>query len=268
MKGLFLLFDFMTRLPLPVKVEFDSNEFGKSMKFFPIIGIVIGLILFLIYELLAKYIISSLVVALVIVLVEVILTGALHLNGFANTFDSIFSYRSKQKMLDTMNDSKIGTNGAISLVIYFLAKIILLAGMIDFSNKIMGIGNYAGVVILVTPILSRINPVLNCCISPYAKASGKVKSFVEKTDKLSLLIAVAISLLFTVIVGRGVYEVLNPLHIVNIVAINMVLGVYYSKLVDKKIGGLTGDTLGAVVELSNIVILFGFYISLMTNYRF
>ena len=62
--------------------------------------------------------------------------------------------------------------------------------------------------------------------------------------------------------GVGILKVLNPLHIVNITAVTLVLGLYFAKLMEKKIGGITGDTLGAVLELSEILVLLGFYISL------
>ena len=70
---------------------------------------------------------SSYLLAAVVVLAEVILTGALHLDGLADTFDGIFSYRSKQKMLEIMKDSRLGTNGGIALVLYFVLKILLIS---------------------------------------------------------------------------------------------------------------------------------------------
>lgn len=265
MKGLLLLFTFMTRLPVPTKLEFDSKELGKSMKFFPIVGIVIGIILYAIYMVGYLYIESPLVLAIVVVLAEVILTGGLHLDGLADTFDSIFSYRSKQKMLDIMKDSRLGTNGALALIMYFMLKVGILAAIIG-SNKSFyfyfnGMLNYAGAVILITPVLSRINPVLNCAVSPYAKASGSAKDFVENTTKNGVLIATIIGLVFAGIVGILSGKIIDPLHLVNIIAITMALGLYFSKLIDKKIGGLTGDTLGALLELSSVIILFGLYVS-------
>ena len=80
MKGLILLFKFMTRLPIPANPEFDSKELGKSMRFFPVVGIVIGLILYLTYFIGAKFILSSYLLAAIVVTVEVILTGGLHLD--------------------------------------------------------------------------------------------------------------------------------------------------------------------------------------------
>ena len=269
MKGLILLFKFMTRLPIPVNPEFNSKELGKSMKFFPIVGMVIGIILYVIYVIGAKFILSSYLLATVVVLSEVVLTGGLHLDGLADTFDGIFSYRSKQKMLEIMKDSRLGTNGGIALILYFLLKILLIAGIKDsgfgVAGSLFGLQDATGAVILVTPILARINPVLNCAFSPYAKASGSAKDFVECTDKNGVLIAVALGLVFSAVIGCGILRVLNPVHLINITAITMVLGLYFAKLMERKIGGITGDTLGAVLELSEIIVLFGFYFSLVST---
>ena len=124
-----------------------------------------------------------------------------------------------------------------------------------------GLQNAAGAVVLVTPVLARINTVLNCAAAPYARSSGSAKDFVECTDKAGVLTAAAIALIFSGVVGCGILGVLNPLHLVNITAVTMVLGLYFAKLMERKIGGVTGDTLGAILELSEIVILFGFYFS-------
>ena len=76
------------------------------MKFFPLVGIILWLIMYTAHTLLSLYINSSLVIAAVIVVIYVILTGALHLDGLSDTFDGIFSYRSKQRMLEIMNKIK------------------------------------------------------------------------------------------------------------------------------------------------------------------
>lgn len=269
MKGLILLFKFMTRLPIPVNPEFDSKELGKSMKFFPIVGIVIGIILYAVYFLFSQFIISSYLLAAIVVVTEVILTGALHIDGLADTFDGIFSYRSKQKMLEIMKDSRLGTNGGIAIVLYFILKILLIAEISNASfgalGQMFGINNAVGAVILVTPVLARINVVLNCMVVPYARPSGSAKDFVENTDKAGLLVATAIGLLFSAILGCGVLKTLNPVHLIDITAIMMILGLYFAKLMERKIGGVTGDTLGAVLELSEIIVLIGFYVSVVVQ---
>lgn len=272
MEGLILLFKFMTRLPIPMDPKFDSIKMGKSMRFFPVVGIVIGIIMYAFYLLFGSFIRSAYILAGVMVLLEIALTGAMHLDGLSDTFDGIFSYRSKQKMLEIMKDSRIGANGAIALIMYFLLKVLLLAGIqnefpiIDlglFSGKLQL--NGMGLALLISPVIARANSVLNCGMSQYAKASGSAKDLVEQTDRQGVMVGILISLVYSLVVQAVLYRGFNPICIVNTIFVTHVLGAYFAKLMERKIGGITGDTLGAVLELSQLVVLFGIYISLGVN---
>lgn len=269
MEGLILLFKFMTRLPIPMDPKFDSIKMGKSMRFFPVIGIVLGIIMYLFYLLFGSFIRSAYILAGVMVLIEIALTGAMHLDGLSDTFDGIFSYRSKQKMLEIMKDSRIGANGAIALIMYFLLKVLLLAG-IQNEFPIINLGllsgklqlNGMGLALLISPVIARANSVLNCGMSPYAKASGSAKDLVEQTDRQGVMVGILISLIYSLVVQAILYRGFNAIYVVNIIFVTHLLGAYFAKLMERKIGGITGDTLGAVLELSQLVVLFGIYISL------
>ena len=251
MSGIALLFRFMTRLPLGFDPEFDSDKLGKSMKFFPIVGIVIGLIIFLFFLLFAKTVIySPLVMVVLLLIVEVVLTGGLHLDGLADTFDGIFSYRSKQKMLDIMKDSRLGTNGGLVLILYFFLKASLLYEL----DVIAGLPS--GVVLLLVPAMARLNSVVNCASAPYARATGMGKTFVDHTNGASVVIATIITTLFSAVVC---YFFQIPYLILLVIPILMILGYIFAKLMTRKIGGITGDTLGAVVEISEVVAIFLIY---------
>ena len=126
-KQFILLTQFMTRIPVPVKTEYSEKDFGKSIKYFPVLGLLIGGLLYLTYFIVSKFTDSRLLTAVFIVIAETVITGAIHLDGLADTFDGLFSYRPKDKILEIMKDSRIGTNGAIVLIIYFLLKTFLLA---------------------------------------------------------------------------------------------------------------------------------------------
>lgn len=269
MEGLILLFKFMTRLPIPMDPKFDSIKMGKSMRFFPVVGIVIGIIMYVFYLLFGSFIRSAYILAGVMVLLEIAITGAMHLDGLSDTFDGIFSYRSKQKMLEIMKDSRIGANGAIALIMYFLLKVLLLAG-IQNEFPIINLGllsgklqlNGMGLALLISPVIARANSVLNCGMSPYAKASGSAKDLVEQTDRQGVMVGILISLIYSLLVQAILYRGFNAICIVNTIFVTHVLGAYFAKLMERKIGGITGDTLGAVLELSQLVVLFGIYISL------
>ena len=252
MNGIALLFRFMTRLPMGYEPEFDSDKLGKSMKFFPIVGMVIGAINFLFFLLLANTIVfTPMVMVVLLVMVEVIVTGGLHLDGLADTFDGIFSYRSKQKMLEIMKDSRLGTNGGLVLIMYFILKIILLYEL----DTVAGVPS--GLVLFVVPVLARLNSVVNCASAPYARPTGMGKTFVDHTDGTGVLIATVLTAVFT---GCVCYVFGLPYQILAVIPVLMILGYGFAKLITRKIGGITGDTLGAVLELSEIIAIFLIYI--------
>ena len=188
MNGIALLFKFMTRLPIGFEPKFDSDSLGKSMKFFLIVGMVMGLILLAFFWALSYVIYSPMVMVVTLVIIEVILTGGLHLDGLADTFDGIFSYRSKQKMLDIMKDSRLGTNGGLVLILYFILKVALIYEL----DMIAGIPS--GIVLLLTPAIARLNSVINCASAPYARATGMGKTFVDNTDGFGVVVATILTL--------------------------------------------------------------------------
>ncbi|MGL6063589.1 MAG: adenosylcobinamide-GDP ribazoletransferase [Fusobacteriaceae bacterium] len=249
MKGLVQLFKFMTRLPIYDKGEFNSEELGKSMKFFPIVGIIIGIIMYSIQSLLSLYINSSILISILVVITYVVLTGGLHLDGLSDTFDGIFSYRSKQKMLEIMKDSRIGANGAIAITLYFITNIILLSELETIEVPM-------GAFILIYPVIGRMCSVVNCATAQYAKSSGMAKSFVDSTNINDLLISLVITVGYAYFILNYFDLTLNYLLLIPIIGI---LGYYFARLMTKKIGGITGDTLGAVVELSQIITLLLIY---------
>ena len=264
MKGFLLLLSFMTRIPMP-KIEYDEENLGKSMKYFPVVGIIVGFILLffcIIFNFILKNISYSAVLPLmiiVVILTDLITTGALHLDGLADTFDGIFSYRSKHKMLEIMKDSRLGSNGALALILYFLLKFILLFSLTIESRE------GAIYAIMTYPVVSRFCSVVSCASSPYARGSGMGKTFVDNTKTCGLIVATVITLLYTIgmifmpfvlftnyslpiqIIMKSI------LIIVIIVALSALFAYAFSKLIERKIGGITGDTLGALLEISSLL---------------
>ena len=264
MKGFLLLLSFMTRIPMP-KIEYDEEKLGKSMKYFPVVGVIVGLILLffcIIFNFILKNISYSAVLPLmiiVVILTDLITTGALHLDGLADTFDGIFSYRSKHKMLEIMKDSRLGSNGALALILYFLLKFILLFSLTIESRE------GAIYAIMTYPVVARFCSVVSCASSPYARGSGMGKTFVDNTKTCGLIVATVITLLYTIgmifmpfvlftnyslpiqIIMKSI------LIIVIIVALSALFAYAFSKLIERKIGGITGDTLGALLEISSLL---------------
>ena len=257
----------MTRIPMP-KIEYDEEKLGKSMKYFPVVGIIVGFILLffcIIFNFILKNISYSAVLPLmiiVVILTDLITTGALHLDGLADTFDGIFSYRSKHKMLEIMKDSRLGSNGALALILYFLLKFILLFSLTIESRE------GAIYAIMTYPVVARFCSVVSCASSPYARGSGMGKTFVDNTKTCGLIVATVITFLYTI--GMIFMPFLlftnyslpiqiimkSILIIVIIVALSALFAYAFSKLIERKIGGITGDTLGALLEISSLVYIF------------
>lgn len=267
MKGFLLLLSFMTRIPMP-KIDYDEEKLGKSMKLFPLVGVVIGFIL-LFFSIVFSYVLSNLsfsaflpIIILVVILTDLISTGALHLDGLADTFDGIFSYRSKHKMLEIMKDSRLGSNGALALILYFLIKFILLFSLTIESRE------SAVYAIITYPVVARFCSVVSCASSPYARGSGMGKTFVDNTKTCGLIVATVITLLYAIGIlfvpfilftnySLPVQFIMKSIFIIIIIIGLLGLFAYaFSKLIERKIGGITGDTLGALLEISSLVYIF------------
>lgn len=249
MKGFIMLLGFMTRLPVP-HVEFDSRALGKAMKYFPVVGLLIGLVLYLTARA-VSFVTGSgfpFLLSVFVLLLEVILAGALHLDGLADTFDGMFSYRSKQKILEIMKDSRIGTNGVLALVFYFLLKWSLFAELFFVLGK-----NYFAVFLVTMPIVARLGSVLHCAFFPYARGTGMGKTFVDHTGKKDFLV----SFLLTAVICTGLWSFVKIVPVLFAFALStlllLVAQYLFGRVVVHRIGGITGDTLGAVVVLSEVV---------------
>ena len=129
MKRFIGLLQFMTRIPIKADMGFDE-EFYKSIVYFPLVGFVIGLISFIIGSLAIK-IFDPFLTSILIVAGEVILTGGLHIDGLGDTFDAIYSNRDKERMLEIMKDSRLGTNSLLAILFLVLIKVGLLNSIIS-----------------------------------------------------------------------------------------------------------------------------------------
>ena len=225
-KGFIILLQFMTRIPIPLKVEYDEEKLGKSIKYFPLVGLIIGFFLFAVNFLAGKVIENRQITAVVVIIAEILITGLIHIDGLADTADGLFSYAGKEKMLEIMKDSRIGTNGTVALILYFLAKTVFLSGVKP---------EY----ILLYPIISRMSTSINAGLGEYARKKGMSNEIIEKNDKKAVLSFVILGLKGLIVLALAILFIL-----------------FFMKNVKKKIDGITGDTMGASLEITAIIVLF------------
>ena len=235
---LIILTKFMTRIPIPIKVDYDPKKLGKSIKFFPFVGLIIGFILYYTSIILVKFTKNNLINALIVIVIELMVVGIIHIDGLCDTFDGLFSYREKEKMLEIMKDSRIGTNGAIILVLYFIAKILFISEIFSINLKYL----------IIYPVLARLATPVNAAFSDYARKDG-MSNFIISQDSafegiFSIILAAALS--FLIFSFKGFELFLGAFLFI----------IFFMQFVKKKISGVTGDTMGAALELTAIFVLF------------
>ena len=235
---LIILTKFMTRIPIPIKVDYDPKKLGKSIKFFPFVGLIIGFILYYTSIILVKFSKNNLINALIVIVIELMVVGIIHIDGLCDTFDGLFSYREKEKMLEIMKDSRIGTNGAIILVLYFIAKILFISEIFSINLKYL----------IIYPVLARLATPVNAAFSDYARKNGMSNFIISQNSTFegifSIILAAALS--FLIFSFKGFELFLGAFLFI----------IFFMQFVKKKIDGVTGDTMGAALELTTIFVLF------------
>ncbi len=238
MKGFFVGLQFLTRLKLVNQTEWKVEDFGASVTYFPLVGLVIGAFMWALYALANPYLPVSLLM-LILVIFEFLFTGGLHADGFMDTCDGLFSGRDRERKLEIMKDSRVGSNGVVGFVFLTLLKWQLL---VNLPTVVVP------VVLVSLPILSRYTMVISIQMFPYARPEGIGKFFAANAPKHATAVATVLALL-PVFCYEWFYVYLFAIA----VAVNLIINSY----VTKHLGGTTGDTYGFVCELSEIFIILG-----------
>lgn len=237
---------FLTRIYIAKQSEWSPESFGRSVKYFPLIGAILGIILVLINQLLTEYFpyigifLPPHVLTIFLIISNVLLTGGLTCDGFMDTMDGIFSGRSKERMLEIMKDSRIGANGVMAFILLVILKWSLI---MDIPSQGLPIA------LFIMPVLGRFAMVIGITLFPYARPDGIGKAFAQYADKYTLCIASILTLLFIIPLGKQAI-----LGLITVIIVTF----FFSSHVKKLIGGLTGDIYGAITELSEIAVLLVF----------
>lgn len=259
-------FQFLTRLPIPVQIDYTDRVFQRSVIFYPLAGFVIGLLLLLAGEGLSL-VLPAMPAAVLLLGFWVVLTGGLHLDGLMDTADGILSHRPREQMLEIMKDSRVGAMGVIVCILHLLLKFSLL-------YTLLGTGGTGGVWVLlaIVPIWSRWFMAAAIQGWPYARRDSGLGSFFRGVTKwhvtMSGLVALFTTTLFvtmfsTWLVDSSVisFSLIYGLPIIFSFAIGTILiGWLLATYISRKLGGLTGDTYGALNELLETLLLLGIII--------
>lgn len=218
------------------KVEITSEEFTRSYRYYPSVGLVIGLFLWLIAKALSLYF-PPLVLGALLLVAELVITGGLHLDGFMDSMDGLLSARSPERILEIMKDSRVGAHASMALLGLLLLKFTLFASLTPAQYPIL----------LVMPMLSRWVFQIGVIAFPYARAQGLGKGIHDTSRWIPFLVngvlVLGISFILAGLAGLITFGVC-------ILAVTL-----WAFKISALLGGLTGDLYGATIELSEVICL-------------
>jgi len=231
----FAALQFLTLFPWPRRTDRFANEVGPSAVFFPVIGFLLGLILVLVNFLLAPFTSPGLSSVAVVTMLAW-LTRGLHLDGVGDTFDGLGAGGDRERMLGIMDDSHTGAFGLIAIVLLLFFKIYAIESMDNERCRAL----------LAAPILGRWAMVLLGYRSRAAKP-GLGSMLIDHLETKHVFFATFITLILVAAILHGA-----GIAIIIWIAIFAFASKQYFH---RRLGGVTGDTFGAVGELSETSVL-------------
>lgn len=251
---------FLTRLPVPKNINHAEAYLQKSPKYFPLVGWIVGLVSVMSF-LLFKFI-SVDIAVLASIIAGIFTTGCFHEDGFADTCDAFGGGWTKEKILAIMKDSRLGTYGVAGLGLMLTAKFLLLKELVAYlsfgaQNEKQLFGLIVATLVA-AHALSRFMSVLVLQQYQYVTADDGSKSKPVASKKLSL-VELATAAVFAVLPFAWL-PLAFLLAFLPMVLISFLMANYFKKW----IGGYTGDCLGAIQQVSEIL----FYLSILTIWKF
>jgi adenosylcobinamide-GDP ribazoletransferase len=229
--------EFLTPLRIHPGGPLADDAVGRSSAYFPLVGLLLGLALIgldrILSVLLPVAVASGLLVAFLAAA-----TGSLHMDGLADTVDALGAGRTRERRLEVMRDSHIGAFGAVALAILILLQWLALASLVP---------PWRSPALLVFPMLGRAAMVAAIAAFPYARSEGLGVLFRAHIWPWPAPVAAAVSLAVTIVYFGATGVALWGASLLSAA----LMGAFFSQ----RLGGLTGDTYGAICEVSQIVVL-------------
>lgn len=226
-----LALQFLTRIPVPVKTDPNSVDIGRSLLAYPVVGLIIGLILIVPAQLFSSS--DTLLLSVLLLMLWVLITGALHLDGLADSADAwIGGHGDQQRTLAIMKDPRSGPAGVATVVLMLMLKLTAL-------NVVLQTGQWQA--LLLAPLLARATVPLLYATTDYVRPAGLGVTMAEYLPHSWLIHVVWPTLLLVLwLYGwQGIW----------LLVFLVLLGMGMRNRLIQRIGGTTGDTTGAVVEI-------------------
>ncbi len=251
MKRLVAAVMFLTRLPVPGKWNLEGIDVGRATAFFPLVGAGIGAMQCGVLAAAGRVLHwmgqrsghfhawPAPILAVIIVALGVLITGALHLDGIADMSDGFGGGRSREDVLRIMRDHAIGAYGSIALTLVLIMKVASISTLIE--------QNAACRFLVIAPALGRASAAVLGFMLPYARSEGGLGRAVQNVGIFELFVSSLTAVGLAVWLIR--WQAVIPLLLFAVVTISNIW------LCKRKIQGITGDTIGANIELSETLVL-------------
>ncbi len=225
---------FLTRLPVPGWVGHGPGQLDRAMRYLPLVGIGVGLVGAAVLTL-ASLGLPPPAAALVSVVATLLLTGALHEDGLADTLDGLFGGATRDDALRIMRDSRLGTYGAAGLTLALGLKAAALSALPESGMAL--VAGHAGSRFMVVAVIAAL---------PYARTDGKAGPVAGGVGAVELAVAAFCGVLPMLLLG-----------IRTLPALLLAAGVAWvmARWFRRRLGGYTGDSLGAVQQVTELTIL-------------
>jgi adenosylcobinamide-GDP ribazoletransferase len=237
LRPLLIALQFLTLLPIELQPPPGDVESGRSLLYYPLVGLLIGLVLAacgLMFDGISSLLLSALLLSL-----WVGLSGGLHLDGLADSADAwLGGYGDRERTLAIMHDSRSGPLAVVVLVMLLLLKFVALESLVS---------QHAIALLILPPVLGRTALVALFLTTPYVRPGGLGSRLARHMPKgASLVVVLMVALLVILTLGRmGIYLLLAT----------VVSFLLLRRLMSRRLGGTTGDTAGALLELTETVVL-------------
>lgn len=239
---------FLTRIPLPASIGWRESDLNDSARYFPLVGGLVGLVSALVLVA-ASLLWPPFIAATLSITATVLLTGAFHEDGLADSFDALGGVVSRERALAIMKDSRIGSYGALALGLSLALRIGLLTTLCAQPAL-------ACLALVLAHSGGRMAAVAMMAVLPYAGDAEHAKAKPLATQLSAQTQGIALG---TTVVQWGLAAALIGLPLVLVTSL-AVVGVVCTMRhwLLRRLGGYTGDTLGATEQLSEIAVLSGF----------
>ncbi len=249
-KNFITALQFLTVFTVNKKHDAEENDLARSMVYFPAVGFLIGYLLVNADKLFALIALPQTVATFLVIILSVLITRALHIDGLADTFDGMMGGHDHASRLAIMKDSRLGTAGVLGILFVLFMKYLCLNNLFD-SDRVAAL--------LVAPVLGRWSQTFMVFNTNYGREDGMGRVFVGhlRASGLTAASVVAAALSAFVVVRLDPRSVVLFVTLLGGVSLLTYLG---KRRVVRKLGGVTGDAIGALSELNEVLVLFVFVI--------